>query len=209
MTQAVKDLLARMQAELPPPIHLRGNAEAQEQFLADYVQVLSGWSREVLEAAWPVVLSRQEFWIWPRPQQIHDACKQIANQRQRPINLEERRQEAQELADRYMHNYLRRSQVAKLAEKEGWIEPLKHFVRESAWVQAQLLCKIGSVGWDTSIAAHLGEFRSSQDAFNGFRQTIAGAVQRGRIEVHVPPTLIRAWKEEVQNVLDKPPRSAL
>jgi len=96
MTQAVKNILARMQAELPPSIHLRGNAEAQEQFLADYVQVLSGWSREVLEAAWPVVLSRQEFWIWPRPQQIHDARKQIADQRQQPISLEERRQEAQD-----------------------------------------------------------------------------------------------------------------
>ena len=65
MTQAAKRLLARMQAKLPPPTHLRGDAEAQKQFLADYEQVLSGWSREILEAAWPVVLSRQEFWILP------------------------------------------------------------------------------------------------------------------------------------------------
>jgi hypothetical protein len=194
---------------LPPPTHLRGDAEAQKQFLADYEQVLSGWSQEVLEAAWPDVLSRQEFWIWPRPQQIHDACKQIASQRQQPINHEERRREAEELANRYTHKYLRRSQLAKLAEKEGWITSLTHFVQESAWVQAQLLCKVSSIGWDTSIAAHLGEFHSSQEAFNAFRQTVAGAIRRGRIEVHVPPALIRAWKDEVQNSLDKPRHSAL
>jgi len=50
-----------MQTELPPPTHLRGNAEAREQLLAASVQELSGWSRKVLEAAWLVVLSRQEF----------------------------------------------------------------------------------------------------------------------------------------------------
>jgi hypothetical protein len=147
-----------MQLELPPPTHLRGDPEAQKQFLADYERVLSGWPREILEAAWPVVLSRQEFWIWPRPQQIYDACKQITAQRQQPNNLEKRRQEAQELANRYVCNYLRRSQVAKLAEKEGWITPLRHLVRESAWVQAQLLCKVNSLGWDASIADHLGDF---------------------------------------------------
>jgi len=51
ITQAVKDILARMQAELPPPIQLRDNAEAQEQ---EQVRVLSGWSREVLEASSPL-----------------------------------------------------------------------------------------------------------------------------------------------------------
>ena len=75
------------------------------------------------------------------------------------------------------------------------------FVHELAWVQAQLLCKANPISWDASIARHLGEFHSSADAFAAFRQTIVGAVQRGRIEIRIPPTLIRKWKE--QSVLDK------
>jgi hypothetical protein len=45
-----------------------------------------------------------------------------------------------------------------------------------------------------AIAGHLGKFHSSQEAFDLFRPTIAGAIERGRIEVRVPPTLFRSWK---------------
>src|ERR1700722_20175340 len=124
MTQAVKDFLSRMQAELPAPTHLRGNDRARVAFLADYERALSGWSKEVLDAAWPVVLSRLEFWIWPRPQQVRDACKEVARQAQQPSGLDRRREEAAAMADRYVKQYFRHSQVAKLAKAEGWIGPL-------------------------------------------------------------------------------------
>ena len=90
------------------------------------------------------------------------------------------------MADRYVKHYCRHSQVAKLAKAEGWIGPLTKFVRESAWVQAQILCQVDPIGWDASLADHLGHFSTSDEAYAAFRQTIAGAIGRGRIEVRVP-----------------------
>jgi hypothetical protein len=194
MSQAVQNLLARMQAELPPPTHLRSDARAREQFLADYERVLSQWSQAVLDAAWPVVLSRLEFWIWPRPQQIHDACKQVTGHCWQASTLDKRRTHAQDTADRYVRQYRRRSHLARRAEVEGWIEPLLHYVRESAWVQAQILAKVEPLGWDPLLARHLGRFPSSTEAFAAFHRTM----QRGRIEMRVPPALIREWKARCQ-----------
>jgi hypothetical protein len=193
---AVGDFLARMQAELPAPTHLRANAKARDTFLADYERVLSGWSKEVLDAAWPVVLSRLEFWIWPRPQEIHDACKEVARRVQPAGEFAKQHEEAQQQADRFVKHYRSHSAVVKLADREGWTQPLMTFVRESAWVQAQILCKVRHIGWDTKIAKHLGRFRTSQEAFDAYRQSISGALQRGRIEVRVPKTLIQEWKEQ-------------
>jgi hypothetical protein len=198
MSPAVHNLLARMQAELPPPTHLRADTRAREMFLADYERVLAPWPEEVLDAAWPVVLARLEFWIWPRPQQILDACKQIVGHVRPPSTLEQRRTRALGLADRYFRDYRRRSLLARRAAAEGWLEPLLHFVRESAWVQAQLLAEVTPLGWDASLARHLGKFHSSAEAFAAFRWTIAGAVDRGRIEVRVPPSLLREWKTRSQ-----------
>ncbi len=139
-----------------------------------------------------------ELWICPRPQQIHETCKQVAAEFQRPTNMATRQEQAEEMAHRYVSHYLRHSKLARLAEQEGWVNPLTNFVSGSGSVQAQFLCEVDPIGWDTSIAEHLGEFHSSQAAYQMFRPTIAGAIERGRIGVRVPPTLIRSWKEQSQ-----------
>jgi hypothetical protein len=94
-------------------------------------------------------------------------------------DLDRRRKEAAAMADRYLKQYCRHSQVAKLAKAEDWIGPLTKFVRESAWVQAQILCRVDPIGWDASLADHLGYFSTSGEAYAAFRQTIAGAIERG------------------------------
>jgi hypothetical protein len=72
---------------------------------------------------------------------------------------------------------------------------LLDYVQAAAWVQAQLLCHVQHIGWDTKLAHGLGDVRTSQEAFDAYRKTVEGTVERGHIRVIVPQSRIRQWKD--------------
>lgn len=84
--------------------------------------------------------------------------------------------------------------IVAVNKRRQWFGPLTNFVRESAWVHS--LYQVEPIGWDASLADHLGHFSTSSEAYAAFRQTISGAIERGRIEVRVPPILIRQWEKQ-------------
>jgi hypothetical protein len=82
------------------------------------------------------------------------------------------------------------------------------YVGAAAWVQAQLICGVQNIGWDATLAADLGQFRSSQNAFDAYRQTVQNAVGRGHVRVTVPAARARlpAISQEVALRVGFPPR---
>ena len=66
-----------MVAIFPPPMHVRGCHEAALLLLDVYRKVLAGYPRAVLEQAWTKVAAENTYWIWPRPADIVQACRQI------------------------------------------------------------------------------------------------------------------------------------
>ena len=95
---------------------------------------------------------------------------------------------------------MKTSQVARLAWREVWAGQLLDYVQAAAWVQAQLICQVQHIGWDTKLAEGLGQFHSSQEAFAAYRRTIERPVERGQIRVTVPPSRLRRWQRSVQQM---------
>jgi hypothetical protein len=91
------------------------------------------------------------------------------------------------MAEAYTARYMKTSQVAKLARREGWAGRLREYVTDVAWVQAQLICRVENVGWNARLAEDLGRFSSSAEAVAAYRPTALKAVERGQVRVTVPP----------------------
>jgi hypothetical protein len=201
MTQAVRDvILGPMRALYPPPQHLR-EPKALELALAAYETALAGFDRETLQKGWDKVVADHNFWCWPNPGLIAEACRQCEPRPKPPSEEEQRRQKAQELAEAYASRYMKSSQVAKLARREGWAGNLLDYVQSAAWVQAQLVCQVRHLSWDSKLAEPLGRFRSSQEAFAAYRPTVEKALERGQVRVTVPQARIRQWKEQCRQQL--------
>jgi hypothetical protein len=199
MTDAVRQAILEPMLQLYlPPLHLRADAQAQAGALALYEQALAPFDRGTLERAWQHVVANHAFWVWPNPGAIVAACQRCES-RPRPSSDEAQRQaQALEQAEAYTARYLKTSQLAKLARREGWAGRLNEYVAAAAWVQAQLICGVQHLGWDAILVRDLGRFRSSREAFEKYRNTIADPAERGHIRVHVPPSCIRRWKEEAK-----------
>jgi hypothetical protein len=203
MTQAVRDLILGPMLELYlPPLHLRRNAQAQARALAAYEKALERFDRETLQRAWDKVVAQQQFWVWPNPGVITEACRQCEPRTKPPSEEQQRQGRAREMVEAYTGRYAKTSQLAKLARREGWAGRLYEYVADAAWVQAQLICKVQHIGWNAKLAEGLGHFRSSAQAFEQYRHTlaIANAVERGQVRVHVPAARIREWKECCQRL---------
>ena len=197
MTQAVRELIIEPLVErYPPPWHLRHSPEAQERALADYEAALANFDRGVLAQAWVKVVAAHDYWCWPTPAAFVAACESFAPRRPVPSEEERRREKAQSLADDFVGRYLKTSKLAKLARRECWLPPLRDYVQEAAWVQAQLLCGVRAIGWTPhTLLGDEATFRSSQEAFDAYRPQAEKAVKEGEIRVTVPRALIRQWKE--------------
>jgi hypothetical protein len=198
MTPAVRETIIEPMVELYlPPQHLRGDREAQARALEVYGQALDPFDRETLTRAWRQVVAGHAFWVWPNPGLLAEACRQCEPRPRPPSDEAQRQAQAMELAETYTARYLKTSQLARLARREGWAASLREYVCDAAWVQAQLLCRVQNMGWNARLAKDLGPFRSSEEAFEAYRRTIGNPVERGYIRVHVPPSRIRRWKEDV------------
>jgi hypothetical protein len=198
MTQAVRDLILEPMLELYlPPTHLRADAQARERALAAYEQALARFDRDTLQHAWDRVVADQAFWVWPNPGTIVAACRQCEPRTKPPGEEEQRQAKALAMAEEYAGRYMKTSQVAKLAKREGWAIWLREYVADAAWVQAQLICKVQHIGWNAKLADGLGHFSSSAEAFEQYRRTpaVVNAVERGQVRIHIPAARIREWKE--------------
>ena len=81
MTKAVRDVITRMLALYPPPMHLRQDGEAREAALESYAKVLERFDRATLERAWEKVVAENKYWVWPQPGLIVEACELFAPRR--------------------------------------------------------------------------------------------------------------------------------
>jgi hypothetical protein len=57
-----------------------------------------------------------------------------------------------------------------------------------------LICGVRNIGWNAHLADDLGDFHSSQEAFNRYRQTAEKAVASGQIRVTIPKRRIQQWR---------------
>jgi hypothetical protein len=196
MSQAVREvILGPMRALYPPPQHLR-EPKALEIALAAYETALARFDRETLQKGWDKIIADHNFWCWPNPGLIVEACRQCEKRPKPPSEEEQRRQQALEMAEAYTAHYMKTSQVARQARRDGWAGHLLEYVQAAAWVQAQLICQVRHIGWDTKLAQGLGQFRSSSDAFLAYRKTAEKAVERGLVRVSIPQSRIHEWKEQ-------------
>ncbi len=196
-------IIARMLALYPPPRHLREDAQARAQALAEYEQVLAGFDRDTLEKGWVKAVAENPYWAWPSAGEIAAACRLLAPRPPATSDQEARREQALALADAYAAHYLRSSQLSRLARREGWEPRLAQYVRAAAWVQGQLLCGLKQISWDAALLAEREKFHSSQEAFAAYRQRVAPAIERGRIRVHVPVERVRQWRERAGRQLEE------
>lgn len=197
MTQAAQELLTRMTLYYGPPEHLRADAALRQQVLDGYAALLEPFDPITLDKAWARILTEHTSAIWPSPGQLIAACRHCAPPSAVASDEHQRRRRAITLTDAYVRHYRRTSHLARLASTEGWAAQLLTYVREAAWVQAQILSGCTRLGWDPHILlANVGAFDSSQEAFAAYRQSIAGPLQRGQIRVSVPPSRICVWKEQ-------------
>ena len=93
------------------------------------------------------------------------------------------------MAYAYRKRFMETSQTGRGAKAEGWAEPLKPYVDEAAWVQAQYLCGRTDVGYSSTVLFGRGE--PSAEFFERAREQEA----RGFIRVQLaPPGMAEGWK---------------
>lgn len=195
MTEAVRThILRRMTALYPPPQHLRGSASKQTAALTAYETALSGFDEATLAAGWALVTAEHAFWVWPNPGQVADACRRCAPPPPAVSDQERRRAEAFEMADAYTAHFMKSTQVARMAEKEGWAGRLRSHVHDHAAAQAQIICGVERVAFASSIIPEEHRHLSAREGFAAYRESVAGPVERGRVRVAVPAARVREWK---------------
>lgn len=207
MSDLVREIILEpMCALFPPPQHLRDRRETLALALASYERALARFDRATLQQGWDQVVAEQTFWCWPNPGEIVAACRQCLPRS--PSDEEKRKAQALELADAYTSRFMKTAHVARLARREGWSGRLQDYVQDAAWVQAQLICGVRNLGWNTHLAENLGAFRSSAEAFAAYRATLAGQVERGQLRVTVPRRQIADWKEQHAELAPVPEEAA-
>jgi hypothetical protein len=197
--QAARDLIIRMKESYDPPPHLVMNARARAGVLADYENALAGFDAHTLDQAWRRVVAQHTRWTWPTCGELVKAAEFFSPRRQGPSEEEKRRMHAKALADTYTHRFLETFHLAKLADREGWLPPLRKYVEAAAWVQAQLIAGVIHTDWNLRLLVpdQIGQ-GSSQELFDAYRATfaVANAVHRGHIRVEVPKARIQQWQAE-------------
>lgn len=192
-----KAILEPMTATFAPPKHLLFQPELQERALREYERSLAVFEREVLEQVWRTVCGGHRYKVWPTPATfVKVALALHKNQRTGPP-LEAKQTEALALADAYVARYCKTSQLAKQAQRDGWLNELRHYVTEAAWVQAQMLVGIERVSYDSILLRH-SDIRSPPEAIAAFQETVRPHVEAGKIKVNVPAVYLQEWKQRAE-----------
>lgn len=195
MSRDVDELIiGPMTALYPAPQHLRADADRRAAALAEYRRALGRFDRATLAAGWAAVAAEHAFWVWPNPGLVSEACRRCAPPPPAVSAEGAKRARAQEMADAYETRFMATTQQAALARSEGWAPELAEYVREAAWVQAQLICGVAAVGYATVLIPREQRARPAREAFAAYRESVEAAVARGRVRVTVPPERVRAWR---------------
>src|SRR5262249_55396143 len=126
--EAARDLITRMQQSYDPPPHLVMNARARSAVLADYENALAGFDAHILDQAWRRVVAHHAKWTWPSWGELVTAAEFFSPRRHGGSDQEQRREQAQAMADAYIAHFLEKFHLAKLARREGWLPQLKQYV---------------------------------------------------------------------------------
>jgi hypothetical protein len=197
MADAVRDIILQpMQEMFLPPVHLRRHADAQARALDAYAKALAQFDSDTLQRAWQQVVARQTYWIWPSCGAIVEACRQCRPRPAPPTEEQQRKAKALDMADAYAGRFMKTSHLAQLAVREGWSGRLREYVTDAASVQAQLICGVRDVSFSSNLLDGPNRFHSAREAFAAYRQTVDEQIERGEIDVQVPPARIQQWQEQ-------------
>jgi hypothetical protein len=197
--EAARNLLKLLTERYQPPGHLAMNARASVAILADYEHALSGFDAHTLDQAWRRVVAQHTGWAWPSCGELVRAAEFFSPRRHGKSDQEQRREQAQAMADAYTARFLEKFHLARLARREGWLPQLKQYVEGAALVQAQLIQRVVHTAWDLYVLVpdQIGQ-GTSQELFDAYKAmpAVANAVARGQIRVEVPKPRIRQWQEQ-------------
>ena len=191
-------ILKPMQEFFPAPTHIRNDMKALGAALQLYERALMRFDPEVLKAAWPIAAAADELWCWPKLIDLVKVCQdEEKNFRRRTATREiDLQDQASSLATKYANSYMKRSQVAALARKEGWDQELKSYVFEVACVQAQFMVGIQNVGYPSLVlkgySATNGQ--SPQEQGIDFLKKAKVQAEKGSILVRVPQAYVERCK---------------
>jgi hypothetical protein len=194
--QAVEEaVIAPMLAAFPAPRHVRGNRSATDILLDVYRRALERYDRPVLETAWQKVAAQQDYWIWPLPEALAEACEALRIQQARTAG-EDWVGKATALADAYIRRFILTTQAAVHAREGGYETALKSYVTEAAWVQAQYIEGRQGIGYSSAVLFPNRE--RDKEAEERFFEKSRAQAETGHIKVVVPRELVERWKGQAQ-----------
>lgn len=172
----------------------------------DLVDLLGGFSAEVLEAAMRKV--RLSCNRRPPISKFLDAAKEAEfNQQsggapgQGKTSVFERQREQEDriskLAGEYMMTRFFNSEMAMQAKKEGWYSNLFSYVKNAAFVQAQIIAGARHIGYD-SVCLGLSRPFSEEDVdaiITDFLRSCKEQSITGTVDVAIPGTLLTMWRD--------------
>jgi hypothetical protein len=188
-------IVAPMVRLYAPPEHLSGNPDGREAALREYVRALERYPRSALEKIWRVVIDEQIQPAWPTPGALVAVGRRVYRGPLEPSDEEENVRRAREMAERYAARFMKTTRTALLARREGWAGHLRSYVEAAAWVQAQWICGVSAVGFDSVLTRHLGNFDSAREALMAYREVVENSLDRGLVRVNVPRDLIERWRK--------------
>jgi hypothetical protein len=189
----VDTIIERMTSLYEAPRYLRGNKAAMEAALSCYRQGLERFDQAVLEQAWQKAVEQNEMWCWPTLQ----ALVSLAEKFQPKTQPEPWVERANDLADAYHKHFMKTSRMAMKARTEGWAGELSDFIRESAWVQAQILVGRERPSYSGLLVSHLPNIEEKKEAMAEFLEKARVQASKGYIQVRPPGALIERWREAV------------
>ena len=186
-------IIQPMAATLPAPLHVRGKPAAIETLLNVYRQ-RAGWLREG-DAGEGVAQGRVGAGLLDLAHagnagQGGPALPRSAHPFD-PRQSEAWVEKAQALTDAAVRRFMRTSVHATRAREGGYEAALKEYVREAAWVQAQVI--VGRVGVGYSSHVLFGRQPDRGEAAEFFERARSQAAT-GHIRVHVAAEKVQAWK---------------
>lgn len=177
------------------PLHLRANPREREPALDEYTRALERFPRTVLERAWRLVVEEHALSIWPAPGVIVAFARSVRGETVVPDEERQKRQRAEEMAEKAVNLFLKRSRVAQRAKQEGWMGHLRPYVETACQVQAAFLCGLQGIGFNGVLTRHLGNFDSAREALEAYRDSVRTNLAKGEIRVQVPRPLVAEWRQ--------------
>ena len=190
-------IIQPMVATLPAPLHIRGDPAAIEALLNVYRRALDRFDRAVLDKAWQKAAEEQDFWMWPMPEALVKAAEHFHNLAH-PFDPRESDawvERANDAAHAYTKRFMQTTTAAVRSREGGYEAELKGYVREAAWVQAQLIEGREGVGYSSHVL--FGPQPDRKEMAEFFEKARAQA-NTGHIRLYVPAAKIGVWQAGVQ-----------